>query len=158
VPPTASRTPGHRGVDGVAVSAPRGERVVHGRRLVAAVHHAVAALLVAAPPPVVLPAGGLEQLREARGVAFLEEIAGALPAEDVVGRVAPRRALEVLLAHEELEEQRGLVEPPPPVRIRENRREQIMSALGTQEVLLIGRLGVAVTLRYTHGIVLIMHL
>src|SRR3989449_208959 len=98
---------------GTAESAPRGERVVHRRRLVPAVHHAVAALLVAAAAPVVLPAGGLQKLLEGRGIAFLQEIAGALPAEHVVGRVAPRSALEVPLAHEELQEQRRLVELPP---------------------------------------------
>src|SRR5206468_12014682 len=118
MPAPASETPGHRGVDGVAESAPRRERVVHGRRLVAAVHHAVAALVVAAPPPVVFPAGGLEQRREARGVPFLAEIAGALPAKDVVGRITPPPALAVLLTHEEVEEQRGLVEPPAPRRMR----------------------------------------
>src|SRR5262244_520239 len=77
------------------------ERVVHRGRLVATVHHAVAALLVAALLAVVLPPRSLHQLLEARGVALLEEVAGALPAEHIKGGVAPRGALEVVLAHQE---------------------------------------------------------
>src|SRR5437879_6069624 len=107
-----SEPTGDGGRDRVAEAPPRAERVIHGGRLVPAVHHAVAALLVAAAAPVVLPAGGLEQLLEGGRVALLEEVAGTLPAEDVVGRIAPRRALEFLLAHEELQEERRLVEPP----------------------------------------------
>src|SRR5207247_8816208 len=68
--------------------------------------------VVAAPAAVVLPLRRLDELAEGGRVALLQEIAGALPAEHVVRRVAPRRALEVLLAHEELEEQRRLVELP----------------------------------------------
>src|SRR5690242_13926979 len=94
---------GHRGSDGVAEALPRAEGVVDGGGLVAAVHHAVLALLVAAPAPVLLPARGLHQLLERGGVALLQQIAGPLPAEEVVGRIAPRRALEVVLAHEELQ-------------------------------------------------------
>src|SRR5262245_15262244 len=97
-----SAAPGAGGGDRVAEAPPRPEGVVHRGRLVPAVHHAVAALLVAAALTVILPARGLEQLLERRRVALLEQIAGALPAEDVEGRVAPRRALEILLAHEEL--------------------------------------------------------
>src|SRR5512145_997691 len=151
-PAPTSEAPGHRGENGVAEPAPRCERVVHRRRLVPAVHHAVPALLVPAPPPVALPARGLEQLLEARRVALLEEVAGPLPAEDVEGWVTPGRALEVLLAHEELEEQRRLVEPPAPLRLREDRREEVVRAPGAQEVLLIGRLGVAVARRDHHAL------
>src|SRR4030095_16909267 len=151
-PAPISEAPGHRGDGGVAEPAPRCKRVVHRRRLVPAVHHAVAALLVPAPPPVVLPARGLEQLLEARRVSLLEEVAGPLPAEDVEGRVTPRRALEVLLAHQELEKQRRLVETAAPLRIREDRREEVVRALGAQEVLLIGRLGVAVARRDHHAL------
>src|SRR5262245_46366772 len=95
--PPGSEPPGDGGLHGVAEAAPRRERVVHRRGLVPAMHHAIAALLVAAAPPVVLPPRRLQELLEARGIAFLHEIAGALPAEDVVGRVPPRRALEVAL-------------------------------------------------------------
>src|SRR5215510_14064775 len=121
-PLPASEAPGDGGRHGVAEPTPRGEGVVHGRRLVAAVHHAVAALLISAALAVVLPARRLEQLLEGRRVALLQEVAGPLPAEHVVGRVAPRRALEVLLAQEELQEQRRLVEPPAALGIREDLR------------------------------------
>src|SRR5262245_20552907 len=127
-PPPASEAPGDRGRHGIAEPAPRGEGVVHGRRLVAAMHHAVAALLVAAPP-IVFPARGLAQLLEGRGVSFLQEVAGPLPAKDVVRGVSPRSALEVLLAHEELQKQRRLVEPPAALGIREDLREELVRAL-----------------------------
>src|SRR6267142_3732817 len=78
--PPVSEPPGDGGLHGVAEATPRGERVVHRRRLVPAMHHAVAALFVAAAAPVALPARGLEQLLEGRRVALLEEVAGTLPA------------------------------------------------------------------------------
>src|SRR5258705_11329277 len=90
----------------VAEALPRGESGVDGGGLVAAVHHAVLALFVAGLAAVLLPARRLHQLLERRRVALLQQVAGALPAEEVVGRVAPRRALELLLAHEELQEER----------------------------------------------------
>src|SRR5215813_12364087 len=114
----ASEPSGDGGRHRVAESPPRAERVVHRGGLVATVHHAVAALLVAAALAVVLPARRLEQLLERRRVALLEQIAGPLPAEHVVGRVTPRRALELLLAHQELQEERRLVEPPAAFRVR----------------------------------------
>src|SRR5262252_197853 len=145
-----SEPPGDGGRDRVAESPPRAERVIHRRGLVATVHHAVAALLVAAALAVVLPARRLQQLLERRRVALLEQIAGPLPAEDVEGRVAPRRALELLLAHQELQEERRLVEPPAAFRVREDLREEIVRALRAQEVLLVRRLRVAVARRDHH--------
>src|SRR5213592_3002924 len=147
-----SEASGHRRRDGVAETAPRSEGVVDGRGLVAAVDHAVAALLVAALAAVVLPLRGLHQLLERRRVAFLKKVAGTLPAEHVVGRVAPRRALEVALAHEELEEQRRLVELPAALRARQDPREQLVSALPAEEVLLVGSLRVAVARRDHHAL------
>src|SRR5262249_47630927 len=82
----------------------RAEGLVDGGGLVPAVHHAVPALLVPALAPVALPLGGLHQLAEGLGVALLEQIARALPPEDVEGGVAPRGALVVVLAHQEAEE------------------------------------------------------
>src|SRR6266581_7422814 len=150
--PPVSEPPGDGSLHSVAEAAPRGERVVHGRGLVPTVHHAVAALLVAAAPAVVLPARGLQQLLEARGIAFLHQVAGALPAEDVVGGVAPRRALEVPLAHQKLQEQRRLVELPPALRVRQERGEEVVGALGAKEMLLVGRLRVAVARRDHHAL------
>src|SRR5438132_1656391 len=100
--PPPSESARQRGLDGGLEPLPRGERGVDGGGLVAAVDHAVLALLVAAPVAVAFPARRLHQLLEGGGVAFLEQIARALPAEHVVGGIAPRRALEVPLAHEEL--------------------------------------------------------
>src|SRR5436309_1611984 len=124
-----SEPSGQRRGNGVAEAAPGAERMVHGRGLVAAVDHTVPALVVAALAAVVLPLRGLDQLLERRRVTLLEEVAGPLPAEHVVGRVPPRRALVVALAHEELEEQRRLVELPAALRARQDPREQLVSAL-----------------------------
>src|SRR5206468_752824 len=75
-----------------------------------------------------------------------------LPAEDVVGRVPPRRALEVALAHEELEEEWRLVELPATLRMGQDPREQLVGALPTEEVLLVGRLRVTVPGRDHHAL------
>src|SRR4029453_17574341 len=139
-----SRAPGHGGHHRVPESAPAPEGLLDRRGLEPAVDHAVAALLVAAPLPVALPARALEQLLEAPGVALLQEAAGALPAENVEGRGPPGRALVVPLPHEELEEQRRLVEAPPPLRVRQDAPEEVVRPLLAEEVLLVGRLGVAV--------------
>src|SRR5213594_5227409 len=100
-----SQPSGHGGHDRVAQALQRAEGVVHGGGFVPTMDHAVLALLVSALAPVVLPARGLHQLAEAVGIALLEQVARTLPAEDVVGGIAPRRALEVPLAHEELQKQ-----------------------------------------------------
>src|SRR5947209_427016 len=147
-----SEPSGQRRGDGVAEAAPGAERKVHGRGLVPAVDHTVPALVVAALAAVVLPLRGLDQLLERRRVTLLEEIAGPLPAEHVVGRVPPRRALVVALAHEELEEQRRLVELPAALRARQDPREQLVSALPAEEVLLVGSLRVAVARRDHHAL------
>src|SRR5215469_3474509 len=82
----------------------------HGRRLVTAVRHAVRAPRVLAAP-VGVPVGGLDQLLVGLGVPVGHQVARPLPAEQRVGRDAPRGAGEVLLALEEVEEQRRVVEP-----------------------------------------------
>ena len=74
-------------------------------------HHAVGALLVIADA-VGVPVGVFHQLLEGLGVAFAEQVAGPLPAEDGARRVAPRRAVIGLVAGEEVEEQAGLAERP----------------------------------------------
>src|SRR5436190_15875000 len=92
---------GQRHGHGLAERPEGAEGVMDGRGFVPAMHHAVAALLVTALPTVLFPGRRLHQFLEARHVAFLEQVARALPAEDVERRVAPRRALVVVLAHQE---------------------------------------------------------
>src|SRR5690606_915705 len=88
------------------------ERVLDRRALVAAMRHAVVALRIAARA-VLLPVRRLHQLLERRRVPFVdEEIAGLLPAEDVVRGIRPRRALIALIPGEEIEEQARLIEAP----------------------------------------------
>src|SRR5256885_3081259 len=73
--------------------------------------HAIVTPFVA-PAPVAAPVGGVDELPVRRGVSVGHEIARALPSEHRVARDAPRRALEVDLAFEEVEEQRRVVEAP----------------------------------------------
>src|SRR5262245_22747671 len=136
----ASELAGEGDGGGLDEAAERSERVIHCGGLEPAVHHAVPALLVAAPPPVVLPGRGLHELLEGLRVAVLQEIAGPLPPEHVVGRVAPRRALVVVLAHEEAEEERRLVEAPAALGVRQDRAEELIGAAPAEEVLLVRRL------------------
>src|SRR3982074_1979023 len=86
--------------------AQRAERGIYRRRFVAAVHHAVGASWVAGLSPIVLPLGGSEQLSKSLRIAVLQQIAGLLPSEHVVGRHAPGRTRISPLTHQELEEQR----------------------------------------------------
>src|ERR1700733_7265764 len=54
--------------------------------------------------------GVVEERTVARRIAFVgQEVAGPLPAENVVRRIAPRRALIGLVAGEKVQEQRGMI-------------------------------------------------
>src|SRR5690242_13523374 len=86
--------------------------VIHSRGFVTAMNHAIRALRVAGFRAVVLPLGRSHELLETVRVAVLEEIAGLLPAEDVVGWHAPRGAGVLLFAHQEFEKKRRLIELP----------------------------------------------
>ena len=133
-------------------AADAGERVVHGARLVAAVHHAVLALRVAALDAVVRPLGLGDEFLERVVVALLQEVARLLPAEDVVGRAAPRGALEIALAHEELEEERAHVELPALLAVGEDHLEQLVGLAASEEALLVGRLVVGVARGHHHSL------
>ena len=78
-------------------------------RFEAGMHHAVGALFVVAGA-VGIPIGLVHQFVEGPRVAFAEQIAGLLPAEDGARRITPRRAVVGLVAREEIEEQAGLTE------------------------------------------------
>src|SRR5262249_10621222 len=129
---------------GLAQRPERAERVVDRRRLVAAVDHAIATLLVTALLTVALPGRRLHQLTEARRVAFLQKVAGPLPAEEVERRVPPRRAVVLLLAHQEAQKEGRLVEPPPLLRVPEHLGEELMRPGASKEVLLVRRLVVTI--------------
>src|SRR5262249_10568537 len=87
------------------------DRVLHRGRLVAAVHHAVRTLLIIAGA-IGIPVGLFHQLAEGAGIAFAQQITGALPAEHGAGRIAPRRAVVLLISGEEVEKERRLAERP----------------------------------------------
>ena len=88
----------HRALERIA------DRGMRRGRLVAAMGHAVGAFLVA-PGAVGIPVGRLHQFLEGLGVAFAEQIAGLLPAEQIARRHSPGRAVVFPVAGEEIEEQ-----------------------------------------------------
>src|SRR5882762_2951062 len=101
--------------------------------------HAVGTLLVLAGP-VGLPVRRLHQLLEGLGVAFAEQVTGLLPAENVACRHAPRRALVILVARKEVEEQAGMHEIPLlALAERKHVAEQLFRLGAVEEVLLIRR-------------------
>src|ERR1700733_4640322 len=88
------------------------ERVVDSGAFEAAVRHAIVAARVLAHA-VLVPLGVVDERTVARRIAFVgQEVAGPLPAENVVRRIAPRRALIGLVAGEKVQEQRGMIERP----------------------------------------------
>src|SRR5208282_2312885 len=86
--------------------------MVHSRGFVAAVDHAVGTLGIAGFGAIILPGGGFEQFLERVGVTVLKQVAGLLPAENIVGGHAPGSAGVLLLAHQKFQEKFGLVELP----------------------------------------------
>src|SRR6202035_383218 len=97
------------------------EGIFHGGRLEAAMDHAVGAFFVVAGA-IGVPVGFLHQLLETRRIAFAKQIAGALPAEDRAGGIAPGRALVGSIAGEKVEKKLRLEEGPGPAALvaREN--------------------------------------
>src|SRR5262249_19129164 len=113
-------------------------RCLGRRRLVAAMSHAVRALLVLAGP-VGIPVCGLHQFVERPGVAFAQQVAGLLPAENVAGRHAPRRAVIGLVAGEEIEEQVRVDEIPLfALAHAEDLAEKLLGLAPAKEMLLVG--------------------
>ncbi len=112
--------------------------------------HAVGAARVLAPP-VGVPVGRLDELLVRLHVPVVHQVAGLLPAEQRVGRNAPRGAAEIGLALEEVQEQRRVVQPPllPPA-VAERLAEQFPRFLHAEEMLLVGRLLVGVGGRDLH--------
>src|SRR5437764_13985715 len=111
--------------------------------------HAVVAAR-AAPRSVALPVGLVHQGAEARGVSLVgEQVARPLPAEDVVGGIAPGRALIGLVAGQEIEEQPRMIERPALAASScaaspEDLAEQPLARATPEEHVLAGRMGVAV--------------
>src|SRR5258708_39674050 len=107
--------------------------------------HAVGTLLVLAGA-VGLPVGRLHQLLEGLGIAFAEQIAGLLPAENVACRHAPGGALVVLITGKKIQEQAGMQEIPLlALAARKHVAEQLLGLGAVEEVLLVRRalIGVA---------------
>src|SRR5262244_3495418 len=89
-------------------------------------HHTVGAFLVISGA-VSVPIGFLHQLPEGLGIALAKQIARALPAEIVPGRVTPWSAVIRLIAGKEVEEQNRLVErPATPPRLKMPRNSSLV--------------------------------
>src|SRR5262245_36587811 len=101
-----------------------------GRRFEAAMHHAVRALFIIADA-IGIPVGFLHQLLERADVALAQQIARPLPPEDVPRGIAPWCTVIGLVAGEEIEKERGLVEWPgfPAAATGENAAKQISCSL-----------------------------
>ena len=118
-------------------------------------HHAIGAFGVAALVAVVLPHRVVHEFAERIGVALLQEVTGLLPTEQVVTRHAPRSAFVVALAHEELEEERRLVEDPLAFArgaIGQDHLEELIGFAALEEAALIGRFVVSVAGRKHHAL------
>src|SRR5208282_1335632 len=102
--------------------------IVDGRWFVAAMHHAIGALRIARLGAVAGPLRSFHQFFVRFGVAILQQVAGFLPSEDVVGWHAPGSALVVALAHQVFKEERRLVEAPRLLAIRKHGAEEAASA------------------------------
>src|SRR6476660_5418793 len=126
------------------------ESIFDRRCLVAAMHHAFGAFLIFRRT-VVLPCRRVHEIAEALGIAFLQEITGPLPAEHVIRGVSPRRAVIFAASHQEVQEERGLIELPRALRTRENLGKQLFRPGPLEEMLLVRRFLVAVAGRNHHA-------
>src|SRR5271156_3218838 len=124
------------------------EGIVHGRTLEPAMRHAVVATGILADT-VPLPLRILDERLVSRGIALVgEQVAGPLPAEQVVCGIAPRRALIGLIAGEEIQEQAGMIEGPGLARrapaALEDLAKELFARMPPQEYVLPRRMVIAV--------------
>ena len=113
--------------------------------------HAIGAFFIIAGT-VGVPIGLFHQRLERRRIAFAKEIAGTLPAEHSLGRIAPGRAMEGLVAGQEVEEDGRLTEAPLTTLAQpEDVAEQRLGALAVEEMLLVRGALIGITGRQGHG-------
>src|SRR5258708_1544679 len=116
------------------------ERIVDRRALESAMRHAVVAARILADA-VSFPFGVIDQRPVARRIPLIgEQIARSLPTEQVVGGIAPRRALIGLVAGEKIQEQSGMIERPGNARgaaaAAENTAKQLLAGIAAEEYVL----------------------
>lgn len=131
--------------------------VIDRAGFVSTVNHAIPALFVPAFLPVIFPSRIFHELFEGGDVAILEEIAGLLPAEDIVGGISPRGAVVIHVPLEELEEIRGEIEFPGLLSVPEDLLKKFFRAVATEEMLLVGGFLVAVAGREHHALHFELH-
>src|SRR5260370_30696590 len=113
--------------------------------------HAVRAFFVGTGT-VGLPIGGLHQLRERLGVAFAQEVARLLPAENVARGHSRRCAMVGVVAGEEIQEQGRMDEVPAlALAVGEDLEEQLLGLAAIEEVILVGRPFIGIAGRDRHA-------
>src|SRR5271165_1864777 len=128
------------------------ERVVDRRALESTVRHTVVAARILADA-VFFPLGVFDQGAVAWRISFIgEQVAGPLPSEYVVCRIAPGRALIGLVAGEKIQEKRRMIERPGDAggaaAEAENAAEQLLARIARQEHVLLRRMVIAVPGRH----------
>ncbi len=85
-----------KGADGGVIQAvPAPECLCDGCGFVATVNHTVGTFGVATGAAIIWPVSGFHQLFKGSGVAFIHQIAGLLPAKEVVSGAPPGSAFQV---------------------------------------------------------------
>jgi len=129
---------GDGGFDRAGEAGDGAKGVINRTGFVSAMNHAIPALFVAAFLSVIFPSRIFYKLLESGDVTILEEVAGFLPAEDIVGWISPRGAVVIDVPLEELEEIRGEIEFPGLLTVREDLLKKFLCPVATEKVLLIG--------------------
>ena len=143
---------GDGGFDRTGEAGDRTKGVINRTGFVSAVNHAIPALFVAAFLSVIFPGSIFDKFLEGRDVTILEEVAGFLPAEDIVGGISPRGAVVIHVSLEELEEVRGEIEFPRLLPVGEDLLKEFFRAVATEEMFLVGGFLVAVAGREHHAL------
>src|ERR1051326_4157524 len=130
-----------------------GDRIPDGSGFIAAVNHAIGAFGVVAGS-VGIPVRLLQELAKGFRITLAEQVARTLPAEHGPGRIAPGRAMVLLVAGQEVEKQSGLAERPSfaAAAATEDVAEQLFGLLAVQEMFLIRRPLVGVARRNGDGV------
>jgi len=153
----SSGSVGDGGFDRTGKAGDRTKGVINRTGFVSAVNHAIPALFVAAFLSVIFPGSIFDKFLEGRDVTILEEVAGFLPAEDIVGGISPRGAVVIHVSLEELEKIRGKIEFPGLLPIFEDLLKEFFCPVATEEMLLIGGFLIAVAGGEHHALDLELH-
>src|ERR1019366_374069 len=112
-------------------------RLRDGGRFVTGMHHTIGAFLIISGA-VTIPVRRFHQFLERFRIALAQQITGPLPAEIRARWVTPWRAMERLIAGEEIQEHRRLIERPFRLALAsEDPAKQFLGLVTVKEMLLI---------------------